>query len=104
MQANLDRFVPAPPAVVFAALKRAAENEFKVKGFDDFTMTCEFTSGMSAFTYGERFSSQVIPAEGGSTLRVQAVGKVGHQFGQGSRSAKLMGQLFDDIVSIIRPA
>ncbi len=103
-QVSLDRFVPVSPAAAFAALQRAVSSRFKVKKTDDFTMTCEFTSGVSAFTYGEKFSAQVVPADGGSTIRVSAVGKVGAQWGQGSRSSKLLSQLFDDIVSQLRPS
>ncbi len=103
-QVSLDRFVPVSPAIAFAALQRAANSRFNVKKTDDFAMTCEFSSGISAFTYGEKFSSQVVPADGGSTIRVSAVGKVGAQWGQGSRSSKLLSELFDDIVTQLRPS
>lgn len=46
-------------------------------------MSCEFSSGASAFTWGEYFSAQVVPTEGGATIRVQGVGKVGGQIQQG---------------------
>ena len=102
-QTTLDRYVPVPPAQVFKALLRATNNRFKVKKSDDFAMTVDFSSGASAFTWGENFSAQVVPSEGGATIKVSGVGKVGGQLMQQSRNSKLMNQLFDDVVQLVRP-
>jgi hypothetical protein len=102
----LERYVPVPAAEAFQAVLAAVGKNytFKLKSSDDFTMTVNFSSGASAFTWGENFTAQVVPAEGGSTVRVQGVGKVGGQLQQGARLHKLINQLFDEMVSILRPA
>lgn len=102
-QTSLDRYVPVPPQQAFAALVQATKQTFKVKSTDDFTMTVTFSSGISAFTWGENFSAQVVPGEGGSMLKVSGVGKVGGQMMQQSRNSKLINQLFDDVVHLLRP-
>jgi carbon monoxide dehydrogenase subunit G len=102
----LERYVPVSPAKTYEAVLKAVENNytFKLKSADNFTMTVNFSSGASAFTWGENFTAQVVPAEGGSTVRVQGVGKVGGQLQQGARLHKLINNLFDDVVSDLRPA
>lgn len=77
---------------------------FSLKSADDFTMHCAFSSGASAFTWGEKFTAQVVPAEGGSTLKVNGVGKVGGQIQQGSRTAKAHRSAVGDVTSALRPA
>jgi hypothetical protein len=74
-----------------------------LKGADDFTLTCSFSSGASAFTWGENFSAQVVPSEGGATIKVNGAGKVGGQITQQSRNAKLINKLFDETVARLRP-
>jgi carbon monoxide dehydrogenase subunit G len=103
-QSGLERYVPVPPATAYQAVLDAAKRKFTVKSADDFTMTVGFSSGASAFTWGENFTAQVVPAEGGSTIRVQGVGKVGGQIQQNARLHKLINQLFDDVVSALRPS
>lgn len=103
-QSALERYVPVPPANAFQALRDAAKRNFTLKSADDFTMTVEFSSGASAFTWGENFTAQVVPAEGGSTIRVHGVGKVGGQIQQNARLHKLINKLFDDVVSALRPS
>lgn len=102
-QTSLDRYVPVPPQQVYTALVKAARSNFKVKSTDDFTMSCTFSSGASAFTWGENFTAQVVPSEGGATIKVSGVGKVGAQIMQQSRNSKLINRLFDEIISQLRP-
>ena len=102
-QTSLDRYVPVPPVLAYSALVQAARSNFKIKSTDDFTMSCAFSSGASAFTWGENFTAQVVPSEGGATIKVSGVGKVGAQIMQQSRSSKLINRLFDDIMSQLRP-
>lgn len=97
-----ERYFPVHPQAAYTALRRAAGERFKLKGSDDFSKSCEFSSGASAFTWGENFTAQVVPADGGSTVRVHAVGKVGGQIQHSSRSSKLTNQLFDDMVSLLK--
>ena len=103
-QSALERYLPVPPAEAFPALLAAANQKFKVTQSDDFTLSVEFSSGASAFTWGENFNAQVVPSEGGSTVRFQGVGKVGGQIQQNARLHKLINGLFDDMVSALRPA
>lgn len=61
-----------------------------------------FSSGMSLFTYGENFTAQVTPAQGGSTLRVSGVGKIGGQLQQSTRTNKLLDGIFADVTNTLR--
>ena len=97
-----ERYFPVHPREAYSALQCVAGERFKLKKSDDFSKSCEFSSGASAFTWGENFTAQVVPAEGGSTVRVQAVGKVGGQIQHNSRSSKLTNQLFDSMVVILK--
>jgi hypothetical protein len=101
-QDNSERYFPVPPTDVFEALLETVPNRFKLKGSDDFTLSCQFSSGASAFTWGENFSAQVVPAEGGASLRVSGVGKVGAQVMQSARTAKLVTQLLNDVTANLR--
>ena len=101
---SLERFFPVPAQKAFGALREAAAARFKVKSLDDFTLSCTFSSGASAFTWGENFSAQVVGTDGGSNVRVQAVGKVGNQMMQSKRSNKLANELFEDMSSRLRSA
>lgn len=100
--AGLERYYPVSPLPVFQALVEVVPQGFKLKGSDDFTLSCTFSSGASAFTWGENFSAQVVPAEGGATLKIQGVGKVGAQIQQSARTNKLMNELFDLVTTLLR--
>lgn len=103
-QQNNELYLPVAPAVAFSALQSAVKERFSLKSADDFTMACSFTSGASAFTWGEKFSAQVVPSEGGSTIKVNGVGKIGGQIQQNSRTAKLISALFSDVTALLRPS
>ena len=103
-QQNNELFLPVAPAEAFNALQGAVKKSFSLKKADDFTMACSFSSGASAFTWGEKFTAQVVPSDGGSTIKVSGVGKVGGQIQQGSRTAKLINRLFEDVTTALRPA
>jgi hypothetical protein len=97
-----ERFIPLPPAVVFAGMEKIIPNRFKMKSSDDFTMSCTFSSGASAFTWGENFNAHVVPTEGGATVKVQGVGKVGMQIMQSARTTKLLNQFFDELIAHLK--
>jgi carbon monoxide dehydrogenase subunit G len=99
---NNERYYPVPPPQVFAALVEVVPLNFRLKDSDDFTMNLNFSKGASAFTWGENFTAQVLPTEGGATVRVSGAGKVGGSSQQGSRIAKLTNQLFDDLTTKLR--
>lgn len=99
---SLERYFPVSAPEVFAAVIKVIPQRFKLKNCDDFTMACTFSSGASAFTWGENFSAQVVPSEGGATVRVQGAGKVGGQMQQSARTNKLMNQFFDSVTEVLR--
>lgn len=101
-QGGADRFVPVGPPDAYRVLLIAVQRGFRLRGADDILLTVNFSSGASAFTWGENFSAQVVPAEGGSTIHVQGVGKVGRQIQQNARIAKLLVQLFVDFGAALR--
>ncbi len=98
-----ERFIPLPPSTVFAGREKVIPKRFKSS--DDFTMSCTFSSGASAFTWGENFNAQVIPTEGGATVKVQGVGKVGMQIMQimqSARTTKLLNHFFNELIAHLR--
>jgi hypothetical protein len=98
-----ERFFPVPPAQAYAAVRAiVAAQRFKLKNADDFSMSVTFSSGASAFTWGENLSAQVVPAEGGANVRLQGVGKVGGQIQQSTRLNKLVQQLFEGVSNRLR--
>ena len=101
-QQNQERFFPVEKEKVFAALNQAVSSKFKVKSADDFTMSITFSSGASAFTWGENFNAQVIPRDGGCTIEITGVGKVGGQLQQSSRTNKLITQILGDTTEILK--
>lgn len=102
-QQSNELYLPVSPTDAFIALQGAVKKRFSLKSADDFTMLCTFSSGASAFTWGEKFTAQIVPSEGGCTVKVNGVGKVGGQIQQGSRTTKLIEQLFGDITGSLRP-
>jgi len=99
---SLERFYPMPPQDVFNAVVQVVPQRFRLKSSDDFTLSCNFTSGASAFTWGENFSAQVVPANGGAIVKIQGAGKVGGQIQQSARTNKLMNQFFEGITALLR--
>lgn len=97
-----ERFAPVSPQVAFRTLQESVRGMFAVKDVDDFTLTITFSSGASMFTWGENFNAQVVPTEGGSSVRLQGVGKVGGQVQQNARLNKLSERLFKDYVNRLR--
>lgn len=102
-QSTLERFVPIPAPVVHRALLSAVRGRCKLKGSDDFTLVINFSSRANALTWGENYSAQVLPAEGGSLIRIQAASKFNGPFEQNSRMHKLVNRLFDDVATALRP-
>ena len=103
-QQQQSRFIPVEPEAVFNALGRAVEKEkrFKLKEFDDFTLSMTFSSKASMFTWGENFSAQVVPHESGASLGISGVGKVGGQYMQATKTNKLIEELFSAVINDLR--
>ncbi|GAB4081759.1 hypothetical protein GCU67_09795 [Modestobacter muralis] len=102
-QATLERYVPVPPAVVYPALVAAARDRFKFKGADGFTMVVDFASKANLLTWSENYNAQVLPAEGGSLIRVQGASKFNGRFEMNARLHKMVNGLFDDVIAAVRP-
>lgn len=103
---SLDReyYLPVPPQQAFDALLGVAQDSFTVRSSDTFTKSLDFSTGISAFTYGERVSGQVVPAADGCTLRLSIVPKVGGGMLQGRRNQELLERVFNKVVERVRPA
>jgi hypothetical protein len=101
-QQSNERLFPTSPDETYAALRQVVASGFKVKSDDDFTKAMTFSSGASAFTWGENYTAQVVPAEGSSPLRINGVGKVGGQFQQSARTNKLLDAIFADVTQVLR--
>jgi hypothetical protein len=72
-----ERYFPAPPEAVFAAVLQAATQcNFKVKSSDAYSGSVNLASKASAFSWGANFGTHVIPAEGGALLRMGGQAKM----------------------------
>ena len=96
---DLERYFPVSSTDTFTVLVEVIGEQFKLKESDDFTMTVTFSKGASAFTWGENFTAQVVPAEGGATVKVAGVGKAGGQIQQAARIRKLVDQMFVELTA-----
>lgn len=97
-------YVPVPPQAAFNALFSVATEQHRVTDSDDFTLVVNFATGASAWTWGEKVSGQVVPAEGGSTVRLTVVGKVGGSLMQNKRNQELLDNTFREVTNWLRAA
>lgn len=96
------KYLPVPKEKAYVALLSVVQKKFKLKENDEFSLSVLFSSGASAFTWGENFSAQVRPQEGGSLIEINGVGKVGGQIQQSTRTNKLINQIFSDVVAELK--
>ena len=101
-QQNQEKYYPVEKEQVFAALSEVVKKGFKVKEVDDFTLSINFSSGASAFTWGENFSAQVVPKDSGCVVEIYGVGKVGGHVQQSTRTNKLINQIFTEITNKLK--
>jgi hypothetical protein len=73
-----------------------------LKEFDDFTLSMTYSSKATGFTWGENFSAQVVPHEGGASLGISGVGKVGGQYMQATKTNKLIEEIFNAVTNDLR--
>jgi hypothetical protein len=99
---SIQRYFPTSQVRTFTGLVKVVSELFQLRNSDDFTMTVTFSAGASLFTWGENFTAQVTPSDGGSTVHVNATGKVGGQIQQAARIGKLVNQLFDELSAALR--
>lgn len=74
---SAERFYPASVDETYAALENVLQGDgrFHLKGGDAFTKSFSFSSGMSAFTWGENFTAQVTQQVQGAVVRVEGAPK-----------------------------
>lgn len=101
---SLDReyHLPVEGSVAYQALVEVARG-FKLDRADDFTRTVNFSTGLSALTYGERVTAQVVPASEGCNVRLSVVPRVGGQLMQGRKNQQLLEDIFQRLVERVRP-
>jgi hypothetical protein len=99
-----DRFVPAPAEPTFAALTAVVNQRHKVTRVEHPQHFLSFNSSMSALSWGEYFTAQVAPVEGGCYVRIVGTGKVGGQLGQKKRTQKITDELFADLAASLHVA
>jgi hypothetical protein len=72
-----ERFYSASADEAYAALGHVLQGDsrFALKGNDAFAKSFSFSSGVSALTWGENFTAQVMPRVQGTVLRVEGTPK-----------------------------
>jgi hypothetical protein len=96
-------YVPVAPKQAWQALYDVARASHKMTDSDDFTLVVNFSTTVSAWTWGEKVSGQVIPADGGaSTIRLTVVGKVGAQIMQDRRNQQLLDEVLKAVTDRLR--
>lgn len=94
-------YVPVQPSRAYKALLSVINQDYGTKTSDDFTLSCTFTRGMSMKTYGENCSAQIVPSEGGATIRL-SISPRKSGFGTDSSIQKLADDIFNKTVGLIR--
>jgi|GEM_PF-4293343 len=89
-----NRLYPYTVDSTFTALREVVEEKFKLKSVDDITKALTFSSGLSAFTWGENFTASVEKTDNGASVNISGVGKIGGQMMQSRRTNKLLDQVF----------
>ena len=97
-----ERFYPASPDAVYAAvLEAAAVCKFKVKSQDDSSRSVSLASKASAFSWGANFGTYVVPAEGGAIVRMSGAAKVRTNITAKGPEYKNTIKLLDAVSSIL---
>jgi hypothetical protein len=79
-----------------------ATPELKPKTRDDFSKSLTFSSRMSAWTSGQNFSAQVVPAGDGITVRISGAAKFGTQIDSNRRLKKVTDAILDAVGRLIQ--
>jgi hypothetical protein len=99
-----ERLVGASAAQTYVALTTAVSRRFTIGQSDDSAMSISFSSGRSAFTWGENFVADVTPAEAGAVIQILGAGKMPTVLLQTRRISKLIERLFADVTEVLDPA
>jgi len=101
-QGSYERFIPAAPDDVYAALVEAAHAEFKRVQPNDFLRSVAYRSKASALTWGENYTAQVVPVEGGAAVRVSGASRASGLFETTGRMHMMAERLFGALVTRLR--
>lgn len=93
-QQSGERFLPVTPDLAYNALRRvvtapANRRRHKLMSTDDFSKSITWINKASGWTWGERMSAHVRPAEGGCILNIEGVGRA-DTFQQAPKTFKLI--------------
>jgi hypothetical protein len=91
-----ERFFPAQPDWVFAALTQALKNlGWSIKSTDQYARSVSFSTPMSGFSWGASMSASVIPTPEGGLVRVSGAAKVRTNVTAGGAERKNIGKVLD---------
>lgn len=93
---------PVSSEQVFNALVEAVSNNFYILNADDFTFTVLFETDVSALTWGQRGSAQVIRDGEGSKLRVTVSSRLSNNTFAASKVEKNMQLLLKEVSSSLK--
>ena len=91
-----ERFFPAQPDWVFAALTRALHSlRWTVKSTDEYARSVAFSTPMSGFSWGASMSASVVPSAEGGLIRVNGAAKIRTNVTAGGAERKNITRLLD---------
>jgi hypothetical protein len=93
-----ERFFPAQPDWVFAALTRAIGGlRWSVKSSDHYARSVPFSTPMAGFSWGAAMSANVIPSPEGGLIRVVGAARVRTNVTAGGAERKNIMHLLDAV-------
>jgi hypothetical protein len=93
-----ERFYPAQPDWVFAALTRGlGALRWSVKSSDQYARSVSFSTPMSGFSWGASMSASVIPFPEGGLVRVNGAAKMQSKIRAGGAERKNITRLLDAV-------
>lgn len=100
MSSNIsnERFFPARPDWVFAALMHALRAlRWSVKSSDLYARSVSFSTPMSGFSWGASMSASIIPSPEGGLVRINGAAKVRSNVTAGGAERKNIARLLDAV-------
>lgn len=93
-----ERFAPVSPDWAFEALQRSLKDlRWKTKSVNDTTKGLNFSTPAAGFSWGGSWSASVLPAQGGSTVRIGGASRISSSYNITANAAesKQLGKLLD---------
>jgi len=94
--------MPVAPAEAYEALRASVDSLFKLRESDEFTMTVQFATKVSAMTWGDRCTAQVIRDGDESNIRVAVASRNASSPLVAGKSAKNMQALLKAITDRLK--